>query len=71
MGTAKSMVDHGRQKARRAEDDEYLGPPPPGRDLILVSPRSRGTQPQAKAGSNNFTDPCRSPRKTHVAPWFE
>lgn len=36
MGTAKSMIDHGRQKARRAEDDEYLGPPPLGRDLILT-----------------------------------
>ncbi|KAF7540644.1 hypothetical protein G7Z17_g12152 [Cylindrodendrum hubeiense] len=35
MGTAKSMADNGRQRARRFEDDEFLGRPPPGRDLIL------------------------------------
>lgn len=37
MGSARSMRDATRQKARQDEGDEYLGPPPQNRDLIQVS----------------------------------
>ncbi|KAM5356303.1 hypothetical protein ACJ41O_002949 [Fusarium nematophilum] len=37
MPTAKSIFQHREDKARQAEDEEYLGPPPPDRSLIQLS----------------------------------
>lgn len=65
MATAKSMLDANRKRQRQTEDEEYLGPPPPNRDLIqtrLVIP-----------GKDMLPDGLHAPgalddiRKTHKA----
>lgn len=70
MGTAKSMKHNNLQKTRKAEDDEFLGSPPPtDTNLVSVSLWPQRLPPPGTA-SDIFNGPSRSPWTAQTASWL-